>query len=42
MRGVFLLVLLPAALAASLMIDPFLYPIAAAAAYLLAWWRMMR
>jgi len=42
MRGVFFLILLPAALAASLVIDPTLYPMAAAAVYLLAWWRMRR
>jgi len=42
MRGVLLIIMLPAALAASLMIDPVLYPITAAVAYLVVWWRMRR
>ncbi len=42
MRGVLFLFLLPAVLAASLMVDPRFYPAVAAAVYLLAWWRMRR
>ncbi len=42
MRGVLLLMILPAALAASLTVDPDLYPVVAAATYLLAWWRIRR
>ncbi len=42
MREVLFLIVLPAALAASLMVDPRSYPVVAATVYLLAWWRMRR